>query len=222
MNDDIYLEVTNLSKKIKNQLVLDNINLKLSRGKIYGFKGKNGSGKTMLFRTICGLVRPTQGMVHIDKEKLGEDISFPNSVGVLIEYPSFLPGYTGLKNLKMIAEIKRVINEQQIKDILVKVGLNPNDKRKYKKYSLGMKQRLGIAQALMEDPDLVILDEPTNALDSEGIVIVKDLLINLKKKNKTILIASHENEHLELLCDEIFIIDNGKIIDHQFLKEKAQ
>lgn len=221
MNNDIYLEVTNLSKKIKDHLVLDNINIKLSRGKIYGFKGKNGSGKTMLFRTICGLLRPTQGIVYIDKKKLGEDISFPNSVGVLIEYPSFLPGYSGLKNLKMIAEIKRVINEQQIKDMLVKVGLNPNDKRKYKKYSLGMKQRLGIAQALMEDPDLVILDEPTNAMDSEGIAIVKELLINLKEKKKTILIASHENEHLEFLCDEIFIIDNGKIVEHQFLKEKA-
>ncbi|WP_062200068.1 ATP-binding cassette domain-containing protein [Massilibacterium senegalense] len=214
MESTAFLQVNNLEKKIKNNVVLYDINLQLHKGKIYGFRGKNGSGKTMLFRAICGLIRPTNGTIIIDQKKLGEEISFPESVGVLIEYPGFLADLTGFKNLKMIAEINNQIGESEIKEMITKVGLDPEDKRKFKKYSLGMKQRLGIAQALMEEPELLILDEPLNALDSGGIDLVKNLLMEMREKNKLILIASHDKEALELLSDEIFTIENGKIVDH--------
>lgn len=219
MNDKTYLSVKNLTKEIKNNLILDNINLDLDKGKIYGFKGKNGSGKTMLFRAICGLISPTKGEIHIGNKKLGQDISFPESVGVIIEYPGFLPDFTGFQNLKMLAELTGKIGEKEIREMILAVGLNPDDKKKFKKYSLGMKQRLGIAQALMEEPDLIILDEPTNALDSEAVELVKNLLITMKKKNKLILIASHDKEDLEFLSDEIFAIESGKIVEHRVLKE---
>ncbi|MGE8057067.1 ATP-binding cassette domain-containing protein [Bacillus mycoides] len=218
MTNQSFLKVNGISKKIKGQMILNDINLELSKGKIYGFKGKNGSGKTMLFRALCGLIRTTEGKVEIDGKKLGGEISFPESVGVIIEYPGFLPNFTGYKNLKMIAEINGKIGENEIKNMLSAVGLNPDDKRKFKNYSLGMKQRLGIAQALMEEPDLIILDEPTNALDSDGLNLVKKLLLEMKKKNKLILIASHDKEDLEVLSDEIFTIEQGKIIDHKILK----
>ncbi|WP_017414620.1 ABC transporter ATP-binding protein [Clostridium tunisiense] len=219
MNDKTYLSVKNLTKEIKNNLILDDINLDLNKGKIYGFKGKNGSGKTMLFRAICGLINPTKGEIHIGNKKLGQDISFPESVGVIIEYPGFLPDFTGIQNLKMLAELTGKIGEKEIREMILAVGLNPDDKKKFKKYSLGMKQRLGIAQALMEEPDLIILDEPTNALDSEAVELVKNLLIKMKEKNKLILIASHDKEDLEFLSDEIFAIESGKIVEHRVLKE---
>ncbi len=219
MKDKTYLSVKNLTKEIKNNLILDDINLDLNKGKIYGFKGKNGSGKTMLFRAICGLINPTKGEIHIGNKKLGQDISFPESVGVIIEYPGFLPDFTGIQNLKMLAELTGKIGEKEIREMILAVGLNPDDKKKFKKYSLGMKQRLGIAQALMEEPDLIILDEPTNALDSEAVELVKNLLIKMKEKNKLILIASHDKEDLEFLSDEIFAIESGKIVEHRVLKE---
>ncbi|HDX9578510.1 TPA: ATP-binding cassette domain-containing protein [Bacillus pseudomycoides] len=214
METTAFLKVNNLEKKIKNNVVLHDINLQLHKGKIYGFRGRNGSGKTMLFRAICGLIRPTNGAIMIDQKKLGEEISFPESVGVIIEYPGFLSDLTGFKNLKMIAEINNQIGESEIKQMITKVGLDPEDKRKFKKYSLGMKQRLGIAQALMEEPELLILDEPLNALDSGGVDLVKNLLFEMREKNKLILIASHDKEVLEILSDEIFTIEKGKIIDH--------
>lgn len=219
MNENYYLKVENLSKEIKNTKVLNNIDLKLSKGKIYGFRGKNGSGKTMLFRALCGLIKPTEGKVEINGEVLGRDISFPQSVGVIIEYPGFLPNLSGYENLKLIAEINNKIGEKEIKEIIASVGLNPEDKKKFKKYSLGMKQRLGIAQALMENPELIILDEPTNALDSEAILSIKELLMKMKDNNKLILIASHDKEELEVLSDEIFYIENGSIVNHEILRE---
>ncbi|PFS15678.1 ATP-binding cassette domain-containing protein [Bacillus nitratireducens] len=207
-----YLYLHNVNKIIKNRTVLENINLTLERGKIYGFKGDNGSGKTMLFRMISGLILPTSGDVYIDNMKLHETISFPPSIGLLIEYPAFLPQYTGFKNLQILAEIKNIIKETEIKETLEKVGLDPNDKRKFSKYSLGMKQRLGLAQALMEDPDLILLDEPTNALDSKGIEDIRKILEIEREKGKLILIASHDKEELQYLADEIFTIEKGKII----------
>ncbi|OSX95252.1 hypothetical protein BTJ45_01564 [Bacillus mycoides] len=207
-----YLYLHNVNKIIKNRTVLENINLTLERGKIYGFKGDNGSGKTMLFRMISGLILPTSGDVYIDNMKLHETISFPPSIGLLIEYPVFLPQYTGFKNLQILAKIKNIIKETEIKETLEKVGLDPNDKRKFSKYSLGMKQRLGLAQALMEDPDLILLDEPTNALDSKGIEDIRKILEIEREKGKLILIASHDKEELQYLADEIFTIEKGKII----------
>ncbi|WP_236737765.1 ATP-binding cassette domain-containing protein [Bacillus mycoides] len=204
-----------MSKTIRKKKILNQINISLQKGKVYGFKGHNGSGKTMLFRAICGLIIPTTGEVLIEKKKIGTDISFPPSVGVLIEYPGFLPQYTGFKNLKMLASIKKEIEDEQIKNVLEKVGLSPEDDRKFKKYSLGMKQRLGLAQAIMENPDLIILDEPTNALDQEGIKLVKNIVNELRGQSKTILIASHDYEFLNDITDEVFTMNDGCIVDHE-------
>ncbi|GGE53098.1 multidrug ABC transporter ATP-binding protein [Pullulanibacillus camelliae] len=217
MATSAYLKVEHLSKTIKNQPILKDIHLSLHKGSIYGFRGKNGSGKTMLFRALCGLIMPTEGTVEVGGVVLGKELSFPPSVGVLIEYPGFLNSYTGFKNLQMLARLNQMIDDERIRESIRLVGLDPNDKRKYRKYSLGMKQRLGIAQAIMEEPDLIILDEPTNALDSDGIEEFKTLLLDLKARDKCILIASHDKEELEFLSDEIFLMENGKIIDHYHL-----
>lgn len=207
-----YIKIQNLSKKIKNNIVLDNINIKLYKGKIYGFRGINGSGKTMLFRAICGLITPTEGEIIIDGKRLHKDISFPESVGVLIENPGFLPNYSGKQNLKLIAEIKGIVSDKEIDKILTLVGLSHDDKKKYKQYSLGMKQKLGIAQALMENPDLILLDEPTNALDEESIKNFVKIIKREKLKGNTILIASHDRSNLEKIADEIISIENGRIV----------
>ena len=170
------IEIKNLNKKIKGAEVLKDINLHLEGGKVYGLKGKNGSGKTMLMRAVCGLILPTGGSIAINGEQLGKQISFPRSVGILIENPSFIPGYTGLKNLSVLAAIQKRVGEDEIRETLEKIGLDPDDKRTYRKYSLGMKQRLGIAAAVMENPDIVILDEPINALDESGAKQVRTIL----------------------------------------------
>lgn len=207
-----YIKVEKLSKEIKGQVILDEINLSLEKGKIYGFRGRNGSGKTMLFRALTGLIRPTSGTISIENKMLHKDLSFPESVGILIEYPGFIPEYTGFSNLKLLSMIQQKISDDDIRVAISQVGLDPNDKRKFKKYSLGMKQRLGIAQAIMEKPDLLILDEPTNALDEEAIDMICNLLLALKKEGKTILIASHDRETLQKVSDIIYYIDSGKII----------
>lgn len=222
MKASYYLKAEKLTKVMKKQPILTDINLSLHRGMIYGFRGKNGSGKTMLFRALSGLILPTEGKVEVDGITLGKEVSFPPSVGVLIEYPGFLNGYTGFKNLKLLAGLNDLIDDERIKESIRLVGLDPDDKRKYRKYSLGMKQRLGIAQAIMEEPDLIILDEPTNALDSDGVEEFKRLLLSLKAKNKCILIASHDKEELDYLSDEIFMMENGKIVDHYDLQGIAQ
>ncbi|ARU63799.1 multidrug ABC transporter ATP-binding protein [Tumebacillus avium] len=216
-----YIQIQNMSKKIQGATVLDSINLELQSGKIYGFQGKNGSGKTMLFRAICGLILPSAGEVRIDGERLGADLSFPRSVGILIEYPGFLPQYTGLKNLMLLASLKEEIGEDEVRTSIARVGLDPDDKRKFKKYSLGMKQRLGLAQTIMEDPDLVILDEPTNALDDKGVEMVRDILLDLKQRGKTVLVASHDKEELDFLVDEKFTMENGRITKHEVMKKES-
>ena len=210
---EAYIDIKNINKTIGNNVVLDNISISLEKGKIYGFRGKNGSGKTMLFRAICGLINVDSGEIIIDNKVLGKDISFPNSVGVLIEYPGFLDNLTGFKNLKYLAEIKGIISDKDIEEAIKKVGLDPKDTRKFKKYSLGMKQRLGIAQAIMEDPELIILDEPTNALDIDGVRLINDIILDMKSKGKTILIANHDKEELESVADKILFVDRGRIID---------
>ncbi|TCP29950.1 ABC-2 type transport system ATP-binding protein [Scopulibacillus darangshiensis] len=222
MIETAYLKTDHLSKEIKRQPILKDINLTLRKGAIYGFRGKNGSGKTMLFRALCGLILPTTGTVEVGGVRLGKEISFPPSVGVLIENPGFLNGYTGFKNLKMLAGLNNLINDDRIKESIRLIGLDPEDKRKYRKYSLGMKQRLGIAQAIMEEPDLLILDEPTNALDSDGVEEFKAVLLDLKAKDKCILIASHDKEELDYLSDEIFMMENGEITDKYHLQGVGQ
>lgn len=212
--DKAYVEVKNLKKIIKGNVILSDINLSLNRGMVYGFKGKNGSGKTMLFRAISGLIRATEGEIVVNGKKVGSDISFPESLGVLIEYPGFLPDFNGFKNLKYLADINKKIDDVKIKSTLKAVGLDPDDKRKFKKYSLGMKQRLGIAQAIMENPDLIILDEPTNALDDDGVELINNIILELKKQNKVVLISNHDSEEMESVVDEIYTIKGGRLAGH--------
>lgn len=201
-------------KSFKSAEVLKNINLTLESGKVIGLKGKNGSGKTMLMRAISGLILPTSGKVYINDKEFGRQISFPPSIGILIENPSFISNYTGFKNLKILASIQNRISDDEIRDAIRKVGLDPDDKRTFKKYSLGMKQRLGIAAAIMERPDIVILDEPINALDEAGAGLIKGLLDELKANGSLIIIACHDTEELNYLSDEIYEIYDGEITGH--------
>ena len=201
-------------KSFKSAEVLKNINLTLESGKVIGLKGKNGSGKTMLMRAISGLILPTSGKVYINDKELGRHISFPPSIGILIENPSFISNYTGFKNLKILASIQNRISDDEIRDAIRKVGLDPDDKRTFKKYSLGMKQRLGIAAAIMERPDIVILDEPINVLDEAGAGLIKGLLDELKANGSLIIIACHDTEELNYLSDEIYEIYDGEITGH--------
>lgn len=213
MDNKTNIKIVNYCKKIRKKVILEDINMELSGGKVYGLKGKNGSGKTMLMRAVCGLILPTSGYVSIDGKIIGWDISFPPSVGVMIENPSFIDGYTGFRNLKLIASINNRINDERIKETLAQVGLEWDDKRTYHKYSLGMKQRLGIAAAVMEKPRIVILDEPVNALDEFGAEMVRDILAKLKEDGSVIIIACHDTEELKYLSDEIFTVSEGKIVN---------
>lgn len=201
-----------MTKKIKQDILLDHISLEFRGGKVYGLQGKNGSGKTMLMRAVCGLITLSDGEIDIDGEILHKDISFPRSIGALLENPSFLNGYTGLENLKLLADIQGRIEEKELRDCLAKVGLDADDKRVYRKYSLGMKQKLGIAAAVMGSPEIVILDEPINAIDEAGVEKVREILRGLKERGSVIIVACHDREELELLSDEIIKISKGRII----------
>lgn len=203
--------VKSATKYIKKALILDDVNIQLTGGKIYGLKGPNGSGKTMLMRLLCGLIRPTSGEVWIDGKKLGKDMDFPESVGLLIENPAFLPNYTGYENLELLAQIRGKIGAEEICQSLLEVGLDPHDPRKYRKYSLGMKQRLGIAAAIMEKPDLLIVDEPTNALDDSGVEQICTILRRERERGALVVIACHDSILLQTLSDEIYKIYEGKV-----------
>ena len=207
----MYIELKNISKDIKGANVLSDINIRFESGKVYGLQGKNGCGKTMLMRMICGLIKPTTGTVDINGKLLWKDISFPESVGTLIENPAFLDNYTGFDNLKLLASIKGCATDEDIRDAITRVGLDPYDKRKYRKYSLGMKQKLGIACAFMEYPDLIILDEPINAIDKEGVLLIRNVLDELKKRDKIIIIACHDAAEMDVLADEIIVMETGRI-----------
>lgn len=207
----MYLELENISKKIKNDVVLQNISLCMDTNRIYGIQGKNGCGKSMLMRVICGLVLPTAGSVKINGERLGEKVSFPPSAGVLIEHPGFVDSYSGLDNLKMLASIQQKVGEKEIEETLIRVGLKENMNKKYKKYSLGMKEKLGIAAAIMEKPDLIILDEPTNGLDEASEEILWQIIREEKERGALLLIACHDREMLENIADEVWIMDRGRI-----------
>lgn len=208
----MYIRLKNVTKKIKQDILLDHISLEFRGGKVYGLQGKNGSGKTMLMRAVCGLITLSDGEIDIDGEILHKDISFPRSIGALLENPAFLNGYTGLENLKLLADIRGGIEEKELRDCLAKVGLDADDKRVYRKYSLGMKQKLGIAAAVMGSPDIVILDEPINAIDEAGVEKVREILRGLKERGSVIIVACHDREELELLSDEIIKISKGRIV----------
>ena len=202
--------IENLSKTIKNNKILDNVNLTFESGHVYGLVGRNGSGKTMLLRAICGLIFPDSGKVIIDGKQLHKDISFPESCGIIIENTDLLPNFSAIDNLKMLSEIKNTANDNMIKSAIKSVGLDPDSKKKVKTFSLGMKQRLSIAQTLFEDPDILLLDEPTNALDEDGVNDVRRILLEQKKKNKLIIIASHNKEDISLLSDTVISVSNGR------------
>lgn len=204
------IEIANVTKQIRKTLILDSVNLTFESGHIYGLYGPNGSGKTMLMRLIAGLILPTAGTVTLDRKTLGEDIDFYDSMGVLIETPSFLPGLTGLQNLLLLARIHRRIDDNVISQSLRDVGLEPEDKRKFRKYSLGMKQRLGIAAAMMEKPDIILLDEPTNALDRDGVAQICQLIRREKERGSLLILACHEISVLEAICDEIILVCDGR------------
>lgn len=206
------IELNNVSKKIKGKTVLENIDIIFQDGIIYGLKGINGSGKTMLMRMVSGLIYPTEGKVIIDGKELGKDISFPEQMGILIENPVFLDSYTGFDNLKMLAELKGKADTENITNSLKRVGLDPTDKRKYRKYSLGMKQRLGIAATLIDYPQMLILDEPLNALDKAGISLFSEIIEEEKNKGTLIIISCHDEQMLNKYADEIVIIEEGRII----------
>ena len=208
----MYLEVKGISKYFGKTCVLNNINLEMETGHIYGFWGRNGSGKTMLMRIISGLVFPADGAIIIGGEQLGKDISFPRSIGALIENPGFIPGYSGFKNLKILASIRNKISDAEIREVMLHMGLDPDDRKKAKKYSLGMKQKLGIAAALMEKPDLILLDEPTNALDENSTKILKEILLEHKRRGALLIVACHIREELEYLSDEIICLNEGHVI----------
>ena len=203
-----------LVKDIKGHRVIDGISLELLSGRITGFKGINGSGKTMLMRLLSGLIGITEGSIAIDGKELGKDITFPPSLGILIENPAFLDSYTGFQNLKMLAAIKGEASDEKIAETIAFVGLDPTDKKKYRKYSLGMKQRLGIAAAVMESPEIIILDEPTNALDSSGIDTLKAILQKEKERGALIVISCHDLAILKELSDEIYVLEAGKVVEH--------
>ena len=205
------VELKNVSKRLNDVTVLEDISLTLESGTIYGLKGKNGCGKTMLMRMMAGLIYPTSGTVSIDGEILHKDIATPRSIGVLIENPAFLPGYTGQQNLELLAGLTGKEDRNQIAKTMSRVGLAPNDKRTYRKYSLGMKQRLGIACALMECPDLILLDEPINAIDEKGVPKIWEALQEEKQRGALIMLACHDTEELTSLADRIITIEEGKI-----------
>ena len=205
------IQVKNGTKIIKGVTILENVELELQSGKVYGLQGPNGGGKTMLMRLVSGLIRATEGEVYIDGKKLGKDMSFPDSIGLMLESPAFLPGYTGLQNLRMLARLRERIDEDQIRQTITDVGLEPDDKRKYRKYSLGMKQRLGSASAIMEKPELILLDEPTNALDAKGVERICQLILRERDRGALVILACHDAAVLESLSDEIFIVAEGKV-----------
>lgn len=207
----MYLTIEKVSKEIKGQKLLNQVSLALEKGKIYGLQGKNGSGKTLLLKAMCGLLIPTEGTVCVDGKILGKDTDFPESVGALIENPGFIQGYSAFKNLKMLADINHKISEQDILDILKEVGLEDCGKKKYRNFSLGMKQKLGIAAALMEKPKLILLDEPTNALDEKSVKVLRNILNKRKEEGALIVVASHDKEELELLADKIFMVEEGNV-----------
>jgi len=206
---EIVLE--NLSKTIGDYTVIDHMSLVMRSGKVYGLCGYNGCGKTMLMRLIAGLIRPAEGTVAFDGKVLGKDMDFPPDMGILIENPAFLGGCSAYANLKLISSIRNVIGKQEILDVLKRVGLESAGEKKYRKYSLGMKQRLGIAAAVMERPALIILDEPMNALDAQGVAQAKRIIQEERDRGALIIMTCHDKAILEELCDVIIHIDAGKI-----------
>lgn len=207
------IQVEHVIKQFKEAEVLKDITVSFEKGKIHGLIGRNGSGKTVLMKCICGFMKPTSGSITVGGKQVGKDVDIPQNLGAIIEAPGLLPGYSGFKNLKLLADIRRKAGTAEITAAMKRVGLDPKSKKHVSKYSLGMRQRLGIAQAIMENPDILILDEPMNGLDNHGVDDIRALLVELKKEGKTIIITSHSAEDIAVLCDTVHEMDAGVLQD---------
>lgn len=209
------IKLSSIEKKIEDNMVLKDINIELESGNIYGFVGKNGSGKTMLFRMIAGLIKPDAGQILIDERSVKFNEENLLSIGLIIENAGLYKEFTARENLKLLASIRGVIGDDEIDAVIRKVGLDPKDKRKVGKYSLGMRQRLLFAQAVMESPDVLLLDEPTNALDKEGINMIRELILKERARGALICLASHNEADISMLCDKIFKMDMGELVNEK-------
>lgn len=205
------IEIKNVTKRFKDKLVINQVSLELESAQIHGLIGRNGSGKTVLMKLIVGFIKPDSGIIRVFGDIIGKDTDFAKNIGTIIETPGFLPFESGFSNLKYLASIRGKISDNEIKQAISSVGLNSDDKKHVGKYSLGMRQRLGLAQAIMENPDMLILDEPMNGLDKDGVKDMRQYLLDLKARGKTILIASHSAEDIDVLCDTVHEMDKGKI-----------
>lgn len=203
-----FIEMKNVSKSFKGMILFEDINLSIDKGEIYGIIGHNGSGKSVLFKILCGFSAPNKGEIRIDGKILGRDITFPDNFGVIIDRPGYISNKTGLENLRSLALIQNKISENDIISTMSLVGLQPNAEQKVKDYSLGMKQKLAIAQAIMENQQVLVLDEPFNALDSDSVQHIRELLLQFKKEGRTIILTSHNQDDINLLCDKVYRINN--------------
>ena len=212
MNDvNIAISVNCISKHFDKECVLKKVTREFEKGKIHGIVGNNGSGKTVLMKCICGFLFPDEGEVIVAGKHIGKEVDFPGDLGIIIETPGFLPNISGRKNLEILASLNKKIGTKEIEDAITRVGLNPKMKKPVSKYSLGMRQRLGIAQAIMEDPSLLILDEPFNGLDKTGVAEMRKLIKELKNEGKTVLLASHNQADIDELCDTVCEMDAGEM-----------
>lgn len=209
------LLVKNVNKKIRNKVILSDVNLHLSSGKIYGFVGANGSGKTMLFRAVSGLMQLSSGEISLDGKVLHKDMKVLPNIGIIIENAGLYPELTGFENLKLLAKLNHKISEKEIRSAIERVGLDSYDKRSFRKYSLGMKQRIILAQAIMEKPDILLMDEPTNALDDQGVKDIRNIILEEKKRGALIMIASHNKDDIEILSDMVFTVSNGSVTERE-------
>lgn len=209
------IQLLHYTKILKGRTVLSDVCLELEKGGIYGFYGHNGSGKTMLLRAVAGLIVPTEGSISVFGKQLNEKYAFPENMGLIIENVGFWPDFTGMKNLQLLASVRKKIGDEEIRKTIRRVGLDPEDRRVYKKYSLGMKQRLGLAQSVMEEPELLLLDEPTNGLDDSGIEQFNTIIREEHSRGATILLASHDKEELKLLCGRTFRISDGVVAEEE-------
>ncbi len=209
------IEVTDLKKVYAKRTVVDHVTARFETGRITGIVGRNGSGKTVMFRMICGLTIPTEGTVVVDGKRIGVDVDFPPSLGAIIETPGFIGMESGLQNLMGLAMLRKRIGKEDVARSMERVGLDPKERKPVKKYSLGMRQRLGIAQAIMENPDVLILDEPTNGLDNNGVKEIRALLLGMRNEGRTILVASHNMEDIAVMCDTVYEMDNGVLTRHE-------